>query len=108
PRLVGGVLEQVVPDRVAELVVVVLELERASVVAAFQTDDSEPRLGQLGGDDPADPTHTDDRDVDFLVGHFYIPPIDVFVFAFAGVFEPVAAALVATPTLAYFGISGSG
>ena len=94
--------------RIAQLVVVVLELFGAAIVAALEPHDGQPCLGQLGGDDAADPTDSDDRNVDFLVRHGYIPPIDLLVSAFAGFLEPVAAALDATPAFAYFGMSGSG
>ena len=85
---------------------VVLVVQRAAVVAAFEADDREACLRQLGGNDPADPADPHDRDVHLLVRHGYIPPL--FVAPFAGVLEPVADALVATPRFAYFGVSGNG
>src|SRR5262249_30270270 len=69
PRLVGGVLEELVADRVAKLVVVVGPVLDAPVVAAFEPDDAEAGLRQLRGDDPSDPADTDDADVCLLVGH---------------------------------------
>ena len=108
PRLVRGVLEEIVANCIAQLVVVVLELGGAAIVAALEPDNRQACLGQLGGDDPADPADSDDRNVDFLVRHGYIPPISLFVSAFAGFFEPVAAALDPTPAFAYLGMSGSG
>src|SRR5205823_6306884 len=72
PRLVRRVLEQLVADRVAQLVVVVLPVLDAPLVAALEREHVEAGLRQLGGEDAADPPGADDADVDLLLnGHYF-------------------------------------
>src|SRR5206468_10562697 len=69
PRLVRGVLEELVTDCVAKLVVVVGPVLDPAIVPALEPDDAQAGLRQLGGEDPADPADADDGDVCLLVRH---------------------------------------
>jgi hypothetical protein len=73
----GGVLEELVADRVPQLVVVVLEVAGVAPAnaAAFKADHMQAGLRQLMGDDAADPADPDDDDVDLLQRHGYFPPL---------------------------------
>jgi hypothetical protein len=77
-RLAVGVLEQLVANRVRQLVVDVRNGEvRVGVakLAALETDDGATRFRQLGGDDRSGPTETDTDRVDRLeVRSHLLPP----------------------------------
>ena len=74
PRLVLRVLEQLVADRVAQLVMVVLPARDGARRSALEHDAREPGLRELRGHDPGDPAATYEDDVGLLVGHGYFPP----------------------------------